>query len=104
MTTTWTSDWSPGDPWPDDVLVLAATPEAALADLEERARFLVRGIIGNYKTFRRWNAADDTHWTSAAKETIRRHKVELRAVLKARRVVRGQVDREQDRVDAEAKQ
>lgn len=100
---TWIGSWTPGQAWPDNVMVLAATPDQALADLEERARHLVHRIAGNYRTFRRWDAADDTHWTSAAREVIRRDHIELRAVLRARRVVRSQVERHQDRLDAEAK-
>lgn len=100
---TWIGGWRPGDPWPEDVLVLAATPGQALADLEDRAQHLVRRIAGNYATARRWEAALDTIWSGMARDTIRRDRVELRAVLKARRVVRAQVERDADRLDADAK-
>jgi hypothetical protein len=103
MTRTITSGWSPGQPRPASMVVLG-TPESTLRQLEDRARWLIDKIVGEYRSIRRWSAEGDTFWPAIARRSIVTDRLELRAVLRARRAVRATVEREEDRVDEASKE
>ena len=100
---TWVRDHQPGSPIPPDLIRLGATPEETLAAVELRARQLVRQIVGEYRTARRWHF-DPDGWALIARQAAARHRTELRTVLRDRRAIRAQVEREQDRVEAAFKE
>lgn len=101
---TWIRPWAPGEPWPDDVIILAATMEQALTDLEERARYLWERILRQRVERDQAHADEDWVWYDVNERLITRMRTQLRSVLRARRVVRDHVERQQDRIDAAVKE
>lgn len=92
--------WSPGQRVPDDLIRLGPTPRDTLNVVEDRARVLVRRIVGEYATARRWSH-DPEGWAKIARLAIWRQRKELRGVLEARRALRTLVERDEDRVSAQ---
>lgn len=101
--TTLIRDWRPGQPLPPDVVILGPTPAATLHAIEERLRWNAERIAGHRAVLRATTHADRVIWHPAAQHALDETRIQYRALLRARRAVRQMVERDEDRVEAEAK-